>query len=540
MPIDKVHSTREEAKGQSTNQTDQTHTDRLPTMPRPQQPSGGGAGSKRYFDAPPTTSSTSKPTSKPTPSQSQPQRPPLTPAERAAKREAALAERAANPTMLFVSSLPFSATSTDLETLFSDVGPLRKAFVVTDSASGSHGPGAGGAAGGKVRSKGVGYVQFAQPEDARRAVAELHGKRQGIFDGSRAIQVQFADQSRKRDTRRGAQNGKREGEGGEGQEQEERASKRARPSPYERPSASACTSTTPTPTTSATPHLHPSRAQAHAQPPQEPQESQASAFSSALDSARTLVLYGLAKCAPAADARALQKRARKAGEVDRVVYPVPIPPLTSAGEEQEGESSGTSKSKKKPSSSSEEEQAQQFDADIAHVLFRTPNHAQLALPKLDAHVFKGSVLRAVLKKQADGMARLESSLKRTEHVERREAAIAQIERESTSAIDLLFPPRPDELSGEGGKGGAGKMSAKQKHLHDERAKRRVDGRLALNKAGGGLFATGKMDRRSRLIVRNLPFDVSVDLAHCALLRRRAENPEAGRALGDWFCSHTLP
>ncbi|KAJ2930582.1 hypothetical protein H1R20_g6499, partial [Candolleomyces eurysporus] len=44
---------------------------------------------------------------------------------------------------LFVSNLPYTATSVDLETLFSDIAPVRTAFVVT-----KHGTGV---------SKGVGY-----------------------------------------------------------------------------------------------------------------------------------------------------------------------------------------------------------------------------------------------------------------------------------------------------------------------------------------------------------------------------------------------
>src|SRR6266851_807711 len=56
---------------------------------------------------------------------------------------------------LFVSNLPYTATSTDLKTLFSDIAPVRSAFVVLE-----HGTDA---------SKGVGYVSFAIPEDAKAA-----------------------------------------------------------------------------------------------------------------------------------------------------------------------------------------------------------------------------------------------------------------------------------------------------------------------------------------------------------------------------------
>ena len=56
---------------------------------------------------------------------------------------------------LFVSNLPYTATSTDLKTLFSDIAPVRSAFVVLE-----HGTGV---------SKGVGYVSFAITEDAKAA-----------------------------------------------------------------------------------------------------------------------------------------------------------------------------------------------------------------------------------------------------------------------------------------------------------------------------------------------------------------------------------
>lgn len=78
---------------------------------------------------------------------------------------------------LFVSSLPYEATSTDLVTHFSFVGPIRHGFVATDRESG--------------KSKGVGYVTFALREDAERALAELDG---GAFGAKgRKIRVSWAD-----------------------------------------------------------------------------------------------------------------------------------------------------------------------------------------------------------------------------------------------------------------------------------------------------------------------------------------------------------
>ena len=63
---------------------------------------------------------------------------------------------------LFVSNLPYTATSTDLQTLFSDIGPVKSAFVVTEQGTGV--------------SKGVGYVTFAMKEDADSAFEKLSGK----------------------------------------------------------------------------------------------------------------------------------------------------------------------------------------------------------------------------------------------------------------------------------------------------------------------------------------------------------------------------
>jgi cold-inducible RNA-binding protein len=66
---------------------------------------------------------------------------------------------------LFVGNLPFSATSADLEALFSQAGTCESAEVVTDRASG--------------RSRGFGFVEMSSPSEAERAVAELNGAELG-------------------------------------------------------------------------------------------------------------------------------------------------------------------------------------------------------------------------------------------------------------------------------------------------------------------------------------------------------------------------
>jgi hypothetical protein len=77
---------------------------------------------------------------------------------------------------LFVSNLPYTATSTDLNTLFSDIAPVRSAFVVLE-----HGTGA---------SKGVGYVSFAIPEDAKAAFDSISAD--GIALDGRKLRLEWA------------------------------------------------------------------------------------------------------------------------------------------------------------------------------------------------------------------------------------------------------------------------------------------------------------------------------------------------------------
>lgn len=80
---------------------------------------------------------------------------------------------------IFVSNLPYSATSTDLKTLFSDIGPVRSAFVVLEQGTGI--------------SKGVGYVSFAIREDAQLALNKANeGSEELVLDG-RALRAQWAD-----------------------------------------------------------------------------------------------------------------------------------------------------------------------------------------------------------------------------------------------------------------------------------------------------------------------------------------------------------
>lgn len=98
---------------------------------------------------------------------------------------------------VFVSSLPYETTTTDLITHFSFIGPVKNGFVVKDKV----GPLSFAAsslvltaltAQESQESKGVGYVTFTSKVDAEKAVADLNGGQFGA-DAKRKIRVELAN-----------------------------------------------------------------------------------------------------------------------------------------------------------------------------------------------------------------------------------------------------------------------------------------------------------------------------------------------------------
>ncbi|KAJ3181098.1 RNA recognition motif-containing protein [Gaertneriomyces sp. JEL0708] len=81
---------------------------------------------------------------------------------------------------LFVSTIPYHATSEHLQEFFSDVGPVRSCFVVADNSAQED---------GAFRNKGYGYVAYALPEDAETALKELKKKK---FLGTRTLRIEYA------------------------------------------------------------------------------------------------------------------------------------------------------------------------------------------------------------------------------------------------------------------------------------------------------------------------------------------------------------
>ena len=67
---------------------------------------------------------------------------------------------------IYVGNLPFSSAGADLEEIFSEYGQVDSASVISDRETG--------------RSRGFGFVEMANDDEARKAIEELDG---ADFDG---------------------------------------------------------------------------------------------------------------------------------------------------------------------------------------------------------------------------------------------------------------------------------------------------------------------------------------------------------------------
>ncbi len=86
-------------------------------------------------------------------------------------------------TRLFVGSLSWNTTEDSLKDFFSQIGEVAEAKVITDRETG--------------RSRGFGFVEYTNVDDANKAIAELDGKE---LDG-REIKVNMAEQKTDRGDR---------------------------------------------------------------------------------------------------------------------------------------------------------------------------------------------------------------------------------------------------------------------------------------------------------------------------------------------------
>jgi len=73
-------------------------------------------------------------------------------------------------TKLYIGNLPYSTTSDSLKSLFSEVGNVTSAQVMTDKFSG--------------RSRGFGFVEMSTPEEAQSAIDKFNGHEQ---DGRKIV-----------------------------------------------------------------------------------------------------------------------------------------------------------------------------------------------------------------------------------------------------------------------------------------------------------------------------------------------------------------
>ena len=79
---------------------------------------------------------------------------------------------------LYIGNLPWSIKTEDLEEMFSQVGPVADAFVMTDRETG--------------RSRGFGFVTFENEGDEEKAIEMFNGKMVGDPGRERELVVNVA------------------------------------------------------------------------------------------------------------------------------------------------------------------------------------------------------------------------------------------------------------------------------------------------------------------------------------------------------------
>ena len=99
-------------------------------------------------------------------------------------------------TKLFIGSLPYTTTDDELEQLFAAEGKVSSAKVIFDRETG--------------RSKGFGFVEFENDDEAKAAIEKLNGS----DFGGRALVVNEARPQEPRGERRSFGGGDRGGNGG--------------------------------------------------------------------------------------------------------------------------------------------------------------------------------------------------------------------------------------------------------------------------------------------------------------------------------------
>ncbi len=94
---------------------------------------------------------------------------------------------------IYVGNLPYDTTEDQLQDLFGQFGEVQQTSIITDRATG--------------RSRGFGFVEMSDDEDAQQAIDELNGK---DFNG-RSLTVNQAKPKTSRPRRNGGSGGRRFG-----------------------------------------------------------------------------------------------------------------------------------------------------------------------------------------------------------------------------------------------------------------------------------------------------------------------------------------